>query len=321
MTDESSYNQSNSRLQIQALLAAQDVRLLSVPVLAVDDLIDDLLAKEPELLEALATSRERSGTASFSLQAAIRPTPVSSVAGRGTGPILEAGLLEAVGGRPCHAPDVQIVAGRGRTEATVSPYPHCLPRDVKIPADLSGRPRNVLREAIALRNWLARALLEVYTAVAQVQSEFLSSLDVLRLNPAPIAELLRLGLPHSESTYSRMLQGRTVEVAREDGAVVIPVRVLMPPRTQVVRFRNIHLLNRQLVDERRMRTALSDRVLADRAGTLARRTVAKMRSEADPPVPDRLGRQRLYDEGREGLFAFEGAYEHRLRELLSRRSR
>lgn len=158
--------------------------------------------------------------------------------------------------------------------------------------------RAVLTQLIRNRNWMVQVLAECYKSIADKQAGFLYSLDLGQLNMFTLDRLgFEVGRDYNISTYSRLLQNRTIAIESDNGHATIPIRFLLPDRDNIIAYGIIPKLNRCLEAELEKGVPCSDDQIARMTGTgIATRTVAKYRQQAG--IPDKQGRLAEYLLGR-----------------------
>ncbi|MEK6984348.1 MAG: hypothetical protein AABX33_07275 [Nanoarchaeota archaeon] len=194
-------------------------------------------------------------------------------------------------------PDISYIV-RGYGDFSIRPSEHftkMVPglRALQVPKNV----QHFLKWLINQRNWVIESLLQIYSVIGKKQAGFL-----LYLDPKHLVVLPRVQLPfetetnYTSSTYSKLLQGRSVKIESYNGTAVLPVTFLLPIQYHVMEYNTIPRLNTVFEEELAKKKAYSDSQIKQKVGTIARRTVTKYRLSAE--IPDRSERQAQYNEGR-----------------------
>jgi len=150
------------------------------------------------------------------------------------------------------------------------------------------------------QEWQIDNLYDIYRKIGWFQRVFLSTLNPMDLRPLPLARIdseVKLGF--HETTYYRLLKGRSVGIHCEGEDTWLPVEYLTPTELTFERYRRIRNINQVFLTEFRDKCSYSDTKIAEKSST-SRRTVNKYRADSD--IPSKEERQEAYTSGRDSSF-------------------
>ncbi len=163
----------------------------------------------------------------------------------------------------------------------------------QIPAEYK-KTKQLYQQLEHFREWSNKAAREGYLALADIQREFINSLEPTRKN---ICDLVKLGatLNLHKSTVYRLYRGRYVIIENHERSnkVFLPTKELICSKTGLLKIQRIHALNAYFREEAKTGTGLSDTDIAGKVRFI-RRTIAKHRNDADIPCGD--DRTKAYQE-------------------------
>ena len=148
--------------------------------------------------------------------------------------------------------------------------------------------------------WQIDTLYNIYRKIGSFQRAFLSTLNPMDLRPLPLSRIdseVKLGL--HETTYWRLLKGRSVDIDFEGEDTWLPVEYLIPTERTLERYRRIRNINQVFLKEFGDKCSYSDAKIAAKSST-NKRTVNKYRTDAN--IPSKEERQEAYTSGRDSLF-------------------
>jgi hypothetical protein len=263
------------------------------------DLAIDAIARNPERAEDLLNSAKsgelRSNDGAQAPYGEFALGGDSAKSHRG-GVIMNnsANMLEVLAGENAAAEDGSVII---RPEVFYAGMPNGKPQvsfsddlkvdlrqsSVRVPEGFS-EARKFYSFLINQRVWRVESSKNAYTLLGGAQREFISG-----LHPINLAKFTREDLGNdmglSAGSISRLTQGRYVSIKPVQGEEVVhPVGNLFSTRNDLIRYNAVRGLNAIFEGERKTGVALSDADIATKMDCVARRTVAKYRSENNIPA-------------------------------------